>query len=181
MLQSPEAGHRVETLRALGSVRHGTAPPEEGGPEKGSLDLRVMATRSPLACCCCVRVRRSSRRSCCQEDAPTLRSLRLRHPTRWPHDLARKPRRPIRPLRQLVKVLGPVSEPAEPTLRPRTLSRATSERSECPTPAPLPHNREHFGRVGPSLSESLKDTTQQTLCQVKKHVVARDSHFAAVL
>ena len=42
-----------------------------------------------------------------QDDAPTIRSLRLRHPTRWPHDPARKPDRPIRPLRQLVNVLGP--------------------------------------------------------------------------
>jgi hypothetical protein len=124
-----------------------------------------------LACCCCVRVRWSSRRSCCQKNAPTLRSLRLRHPTRCHHDPAPKPDRPIRPLRQLVNVPRPVFEPAEPTSRQRALSRVTIERGIASAPAPLPRSRGHLWRVGPSFKELLNATTQQTLCQVKSKKV----------
>jgi hypothetical protein len=103
MLHWHEAWHRVETLvPPAPPKRHRTS--QRRWPPKGSLLLRVMATRVATGMLLCARPKSCDRHLGCPRRHPTLRSLRLRHPTRWLLNPA-SARSPIRPLRQLVNVL----------------------------------------------------------------------------
>ena len=132
-----------------------------------------MATRDNWLACC-VRAHGSVPQPPSRRRPPgtrPIRSLRLRHPTRWHLGLVAVTTRPIRPRRQLVNVLLPVLEPAEPTVPPLTLSRVLSDRrlgSATVAPSSPPGCPGRSGHVSPSLKEPRKVTTYRLLCQVSR-------------
>jgi hypothetical protein len=135
MLQSPEACFS-RLKRGTAAKRCVPPPPscrrsrtaQRRWPHNGVLVLRVMATRHYwLAVAVCESKVVSQPPQVSPRRYPTLRSLRLRHPTRCLAGSVAAP--PIRPLRQLVNVPGPA----------RRDSLGTADAAPAASPAPSGH------------------------------------------